>query len=101
MVKFKITPTRFAEACNVYEYLACLNGDSGTVVKIMPRFVVDADDNYIIGVSHDEEGDIAEYTNVEPAVKAVFSITPKRLDKLKKEFSAAAREIVNPTSAGG
>lgn len=101
MVKFKITPSRFAEACNVYEYLACLSGDAGTTVKVMPRFVVDADGNYIIGVTHDDEGDIKEYTNVEAAVKAVFTITPKRLEKLKAEFMEAARNIVNPPSGAG
>jgi hypothetical protein len=100
MVKLKITPSRFAEACNVYEYLATLGGDVGTTVKILPRFVVNEAGEYIIGIVHDDDGDIKEYTNIEAAVKAVFSITPKRMEKLKKEFQEAARTIVNPTSDG-
>lgn len=85
----------------MYEYLAALAGDSAAVIKVLPRFVVDEKGEYIIGVVMDEDGDITEYVNVEAAVRKVFNITPKRLDKLKKEFQEAAKQIVNPTSEGG
>jgi len=101
MVKVKITSKRFEEACNVYEYLAALSGDSSTVIRILPRFVTDDNGDYLVSIVHDDDGDIAEYQNIEAAVKKVFSLTPKRMEKLKLEFIEAAKNIVNPTSDGG
>src|SRR5574343_737969 len=100
MVKFKITPSRFAEACNIYEYLAAGNADVKVITSIAPRFIVNADGEYLVEVVHDEEGYISEYKNNADAIKQMFQITPARLKKLAKEFSEAANQIVNPTSDG-
>lgn len=100
MVRLKISPDRFATACNVYEYLAMQTGDKNTAIKLLPRFVVDESGEYIIQVEHDEEGDIKDYVNIEPAVKQLFQVTPKRNEKLAKELQEAARQMVNPTNDG-
>lgn len=101
-VKIKISSDRFEKACNIYEYLAILSGDKNTSIKVLPRFVYDENaGDYIMGITHDEDGDIQEYTNTEAAVKSLFGVTPKRIEKIAKELQEAAKQIVNPTSEGG
>ena len=100
MIKFKITPERFSEACGIFEYLAVLQGDKGTIIQVSPRFIVDEKGEYIMGIVNDDEGDIQEFTNRLEAVKKLEYVTPKRLEKLVFEFTEAAKGIVNPTNAG-
>lgn len=100
MVKFKITPARFAEACSILDYLGASNGSREAVTRIAHRFVVDANDEYIVKVILDEDGDIKEFENGGEALLQMAKVTPKRLEKLIHEFSEAARAIVNPPSAG-
>ena len=97
MVKFKITPERFSEACSILQYLGVMNGNAGVVVAIAPRFIVDEQDNYIVKVTLDEEGDIENLENMDQALTSLALVTPKRLEKLIDEFAEAANSIVNPT----
>ena len=101
MIKFKITSARFAEACNVIEYLNASAKVRDTVIRIAPRFIVGANDEYIVKVTLDEDGDIASFDGLNEAFAQMASITPKRLEKLIDEFSEAARSIVNPPNGGG
>lgn len=101
MVKFKITPERFAEACNIIEYLNAQNKVKETIIRICPRFVVGEDGEYIVTANLDSDGDIESFDNLPAAFEKMAAITPKRLEKLVDEFAEAAQGIVNPTSAGG
>lgn len=98
MIKFLITPDRFAEACNVIEYLNASGNNLGTAIRIAPRFIVNAEGEYIIKPVLDDDGDIASYENSEEALMLLANITPKRLEKLSKELMEAAKAIVNPPS---
>lgn len=100
MVKFKITSERFAEACNVIEYLNVTNKIKDTVIRILPRFVLGAEGEYIVRVNVDEDGDISSFDNMPAAFEKMAGITPKRLEKLIDEFAEAAKAIVNPPNAG-
>jgi hypothetical protein len=101
VIKFKITPDRFAEACNVIEYLNASARVRDTIVRIAPRFIVDDAGEYIVKVNLDEEGDIASFEGYEPAFLKMAAITPRRLEKLVGEFSEAARAIISPPKEGG
>ncbi len=101
MIKFLITPDRFAEACNVIEYLNASAKIRDTIIRIAPRFVVDTNGDYIVKVTLDDDGDIERYDGLEEAFGKMAAITPKRLEKLVDEFSEAARAIVNPPKGTG
>ena len=101
MVKFKITPERFAEACNIVEYLNVTAKVKETCIRVAPRFVLNDEGEYIITVNLDEDGDITGYENTEAAFLKMAGITPKRLERLMDEFSEAAKAIVNPPKEGG
>jgi hypothetical protein len=101
VIKFKITAERFAEACNVIEYLNASASIKETAVRILPRFIVDGDEQYIVKVTLDEDGDIASLDGYQEAFSQLAAITPKRLERLIKELSEAARAIVNPPKEGG
>ena len=96
MIKFLITPERFAEACNVIEYLNASAKVRDTIVRIAPRFIVNADSEYLVKVNLDDDGDIASFEGYDEAFTKMAAITPKRLERLIVEFSEAARAIVNP-----
>jgi hypothetical protein len=100
VIKFKVTPDRFAEACNVIEYINASAKNKDTGVRILPRFIVDAEDNYIVKVRLDPDGDIEGFDGLDDAFMKMAAITPKRLEKLVDELCEAARAIVNPPSAG-
>jgi hypothetical protein len=100
VIKFKVTPDRFAEACNVIEYLNASAKIKETAVRILPRFVVDGEDQYIVKVTLDADGDIAGFEGLDDAFAKMAAITPKRLEKLIDQLCEAARGIVNPPSAG-
>lgn len=101
MIKFKITPARFAEACSVLDYLGATSGrNKDSVMRIAHRFIVDKDGEYIVKIKLDEDGDIEGFENTEIALTQMMKVTPQRLEKLINEFSEAARAIVNPPSAG-
>ena len=83
------------------EYLNASARVRDTIVRIAPRFVVDADGNYIVKVNLDDDGDIMSFDGYDKAFVQMAAITPKRLEKLVHEFSEAAKNIVNPTKEGG
>lgn len=99
MIKFKITGERFAESCNITEYLLVQNGNKDIIIRIAPRFILDGDGKYIVKVNTDSDGDIETYEGLDKALIKLSAVTPKRLDKLVGEFQEAARNIVNPPSA--
>lgn len=101
MVKFKITSTRFWEACGIVEYLNTQNKIQATAIRILPRFVVGNDGEYIVKFTLDEDEDIVSYEDVDKAFAAMAGITPKRLEKLTIQLMEAAQGIVNPTSERG
>ncbi len=101
MIKFKITPERFAEACNVIEYLNVSAKVKETVIRVAPRFILDDEGKYIMQVNLDEDGDITGYENADAAFLKMAGITPKRLERLVDEFAEAAKAIVNPPKEGG
>jgi hypothetical protein len=101
VIKFLITPERFAEACNVIEYLNASAKNRDTIVRIAPRFILGDDGEYIVKVTHDEDGDIEAFDGTDEAFMKLAAITPKRLEKLVGEFSEAARAIVNPPNERG
>ena len=100
MIKFRVTPERFAEACNVIEYLNASAKIRETAVRILPRFVVDEQDEYIVKVTLDDDGDIQSFDGLDIAFTKLAAITPKRLEKLTDQLCEAARAIVNPPNAG-
>lgn len=100
MVKIKITPSRFAEACSILEYQLVNNGQRDIIISILPRFVLGADGEYLVKVKTDEDGDITGFDDMQAAVLALAQVTPKRLEKLMTQFREAAQSIVNPTSGG-
>lgn len=100
MIKFKVTPDRFAEACNVIEYLNASAKARDTIIRIAPRFIVDEQGEYIVKVKLDGDGDIESFDGLDDAFAKMAAITPRRLEKLVSEFSEAARAIVNPPNAG-
>lgn len=100
MIKFKITGERFAEACNITEYLLVSAGNKDIVIRIAPRFILGDDGNYIVKVHTDSDGDIESYENISDALIKISAVTPKRLDKLVADFQEAIKQIVNPQSAG-
>ena len=101
MVKFKINPARFAEACNLIEYLGASNRSREIIIRIAPRFIVDNDDNYIVKVNLDVDSDIEGFENFPEAFEQMAKVTPKRLEKLVNEFMEAAKAIVDPPSGRG
>lgn len=101
MIKFKVTPDRFAEACNVIEYLNASAKIHDTIIRIAPRFIVNAEGEYLVTVRLDDDGDIAAFEGLDEAFAKMAAITPKRLERLIDEFSEAARAIVNPPKGGG
>ena len=100
MIRFKISASRFADACTVTEYIGVAVGNMGQQMKALPKFLVDKDDKYIVEVVLDDDGDIAELKNLDEAMKIMDGITTKRFEKLRKELTEAARNIVNPPSGG-
>lgn len=100
MVKFKITPERFSEACSILQYLGTINKNASVITAIAPRFIVNEQDEYIVEVTLDEDGDIEALENMDQALALLANVTPKRLEKLIDEFSEAAKSIVNPTNGG-
>jgi len=99
-IKFKITPGRIAEACSITEYLLINNGHRETVIRVLPRFVLDDEGKYIVTVNVDSDGDITSYDGLAQSFSRMSNVTPKRLDKLAGEFAEAVKDIVNPPNAG-
>lgn len=102
VIKFKITPARISEACNILEYLNLTSNkpDKETIIRISPRFILDKEDKYIVEIGVDEDGDIKEFKNITAALLVMTGVTPKRLEKLIDEFTEAAKAIVNPQNGG-
>lgn len=96
MIKIKITPARFAEATSILDYLAITGGNRDAALRLLPRFIVGDDNEYIIKVVYDEDGDIERFENFETAALKLTAITPKRSERLIIEVLEAARTIVNP-----
>lgn len=101
MIKFKITPDRFAEACSTLEYLNVQGGSKKTALLCLPRFLLDESGEYAVKVTLDEDGDPKFEGANEAFLKIVSTINPKRLEKLETELCEAARVIVNPPKGTG
>jgi hypothetical protein len=101
VIKFKITPSRFAEACNIIEYMNVQAGILETIVRIAPRFILDEAGEYLVKVNLDADGDIESLENIPQALAIMAGASPKRLEKLRMEFMEAAKAIVGPPSGGG
>jgi hypothetical protein len=101
VIKFKVTPDRFAEACNVIEYLNASAKIKETAVRILPRFVLGDDGEYVMQVKLDADGDIESFEGHNEAFAKMAAITPKRLEKLIDELCEAAKGIVNPPNGTG
>ena len=97
VVKFKITPERFSTACSILQYMSVMARNESVIISVAPRFIVDENDEYIVKVKLDEDGDIEELEGVNEALAELAKVTPKRLENLMDEISEAANAIVNPT----
>ena len=89
MLKFRITPERFAEACNTLEYINVTNGNREVAIRTVPKFLLDDDGEYTVKVSLDDDGDITGFENLEKALFRMTAVTPKRLEKLTHEIGRA------------
>lgn len=98
MIKIKITSDRFAEATSVVEYLSLTAKNRNLAVRLIPRFVLDDNDEYIVKVNLDQDGDIQSFDNMAEALGKLTAVTPKRLEKLIDELMEAAVNVVNPTN---
>lgn len=96
MLKFKVTPERFAEACNILEYLAIQRSNRDVALRVLPRFLLNGDDDYIVTIVLDDDGDIERIENADAALLKMAAITPKRSEKLIDQLMEAANNIVNP-----
>jgi len=101
MIKVIITPARFALAANVMEYLAVSRGSKDVAIRLVPRFIMNGDNDYLVKVKLDEDGDIEGYENMDAAFDKLSKMNPARVDKLAGELVEAAKAIVNPPSEGG
>lgn len=101
MIKFVISAERFTDACTVLEYAGVVVGNLGRQMQVLPKMLVDDQGNYIVEIVHDSDGDIAEMKNMDKANKIMEGISVKRFEKLCKELTEAAKNIVNPPKGGG
>lgn len=101
MLKFRITPERFAEACNTLEYLNITNGNKDVAYRCLPRFLLNGENQYLVTVNLDEDGDITGFEHTSDALLKMSVVTPKRLEQLAKQLMEAAKAIVNPPNEGG
>jgi len=101
LLKFKITPERFAEAANIIEFLTLTgsNTNKDLAYRMLPRFLLDENGEYMVTVKLDEDGDIVELEKYNEALFKMVTVNPKRLEKLALELVEAAKTIVNPPSA--
>ena len=98
-IKFKITPERIAEACNITEYLLLSAGSKEAALRVAPRFGLNDNGEYIVKVNIDDDGDIQSFDELRAAFGKLASVTPKRMEKLAAEFTEAVKQIVNPQNA--
>lgn len=98
MIKFKITPARVAEACDILQYLGLQAGDQKTALQVLPRFLLGEDGEYLVKIVYDADGDIEKIENIKEAFLMLTAITPKRSERLTIELMEAVKAIVNPPS---
>lgn len=101
MLKFKVTPERFTEVASILEYIAITQVNRDVALKLLPRFLLNDEGEYMVTVTLDDDGDITNMENINEAFMKMSAITPKRLEKLAQELAEAAKAIVNPPNAGG
>lgn len=101
MIKIRITSDRFAECTSIIEYLAITAKNRDLAVRLVPRFVLNEQDEYIVKVKLDPDGDIESFEGMSDALKKLTAVTPKRLEKLIDELMEAAQSVVNPTNGRG
>lgn len=98
------------------EYLGVFVGSMASQMAVLPRMLVAekqivikgkdkptrtiAPGEYIIKVLHNEDGDPTEYHDVPTAEIIMNKIGITRFEKLRKELTEAARNIVNPPNGG-
>lgn len=90
-----------AEVCGIIEYLNLSAADKETVIRVAPRFVVNDKGEYMVQPIYDADGDIEKLEFFDETLVAMRQVTPKRLEKLTKELSEAARAVVNPPKERG
>jgi len=100
MVKFKITPERFATACSALQYMGVKSEQENIMINTLPRFMVDDKGEYIIKVKIDEDGDVEAVEDADMTLDALTKITPKRLETLYQELREAANGIVKKVNEG-
>lgn len=98
MIKFVITPQRFADACSLLEYSGVLMGNIGYQMMALPKMLVDDKGEYVVKVTHDSEGDVEKVEGLAAANERMKNISIPRFEKLRRELTEAARNIVNPPS---
>ena len=101
MIKFVITPARFADACTVSEYIGVVVGNIGSQMRVLPKMIANDDGSYLVKITHDEDGDIASMEGLDEAMKRIEGISARRFEKLRGELTEAAKSIVNPPNGGG
>jgi len=100
MIKFKVSTERFIEACTMTEYIGVVVGNLGSQMKALPKMLIDEKGEYVVKVTQNEDGDPIEFENMDKANLAMEGIGIKRFEKLRKELTEAAKNIVNPPSGG-
>jgi hypothetical protein len=100
-VKFKFAAERLASVCTIPEYIGALNGNLASIVRILPKMVVNGNGNYVVVAKYDDDGDIIGYEHMERAQEMLNTMTPERLAKLSKDLAKALGEVVNPPKGGG
>lgn len=103
MLKFKITGERFAEAVNLVEFLNLTSnkGNKEITYRVIPRFLLDENGEYMVTIKMDEDGDIQEFVNLNKAMLTMTAVNSNRLEKLALELMEAAKAIVNPPNTEG
>lgn len=85
-VKVKFSQERIEDTVTVEEFVGCLAGNFGAMVKVISKMVVD---------------DKGEYITPDEGGKAIMTVTIKELKKLTDGIAKELRDaLVNPTRGG-
>jgi len=69
-------------------------------MSVIPKMLVNEQDEYVVKVISNEDGDPVSFENLTEANAQMEKIGLKRFDKLRKEITEAAKNIVNPPKGG-
>ena len=96
--RFKFTASRIEEAATIPEYIGCLSGNLGSVLKLLPKMLIDDNGEYIVTVEQDQDGVITGYQNLDLASARMMDISAGKLKSLAKDLVTALGGVINPTS---